>query len=258
MKNIIFVLFILSLITVRVSNASQLDLDNEIKYYSDIFSEDDFQNFKEQYDKLSYSGISSPIVFDQIAEKLKANKNAKEKKLVESTAWLIKILSTSGNEKYRGLLVDIRKNADSGKLKRYARNYLSRLDKYVEWNAIISKGLVDAPDGQLEEFRTVNVMYVYDKEFYSPLVKQIKEVYNEKTFKTEVVAAIVRRTEIEVAREAKLDTKQHETLAWLVKTIGQTKDERHKPFLKKVYYESKIGKVRRYTRGAIKKLSLNN
>ena len=175
--------------------------------------------------------------------------------MVDNVSWYAKILSLSGNEKYKNLMIEVSENAKSKKLRRYARQSVKQLERYVIWNPLISKGLVDVPDGELNNSRLINIMSIYDKNFYRVVVNSVKQIYQEKSFKPEVIKALSERAYVEVQQQ-KEDPQQWEAVSWIVKTIGESGDVSYKPFLKDLFKSSKNGKIRKYTRRAIKQLKV--
>ena len=96
-------------------------------------------------------------------------------------------------------------------------------------------------------------MSIYDKNFYRVVVNSVKQIYQEKSFKPEVIKALSERAHVEVQQQ-KEDPQQWEAVSWIVKTIGESGDVSYKPFLKDLFKSSKNGKIRKYTRRAIKQL----
>jgi len=255
MKNKILLTLLISLVVIQGTNASQADLDKEINYYADSFSGNDSKKHKKQFFKLLSSGITSPKVFDHVAKKLIAHMKEEKTLTAENASWYAKILGASGNEKYRKLLIEVGANAKPAKLRRHAKQSVSQLDKHIQWNPILAKDLSSAPEGRLEEYRFVNIMSVYDKDFYRAVLRNVKQVFLDKNFKPLIVQALIDRTEYELKRQSNVDSLHIETLSWLVKTIGHSGDVTHKPFLKDVLKRSKVSKVKKHTRQAIRKLS---
>lgn len=246
-------LFLITMI--QVTNASQADIDNEINYYAEIFAGDDYKKQKKQYDALLVAGLSSPKIFDQVAEKLKNNeKLGSEFPAVKRTAFYAKILALSGNEKYRPLLLNISKYAKLLENRRVAKKSLIKLDNYALWNPLISNGLSDVPEGSLQRYRTLNILSVYDKSFLKEVRSHVIQIYIDKNFKPEIVSALAVRADYELKRQSNINKAQMETLAWLAKTIGQSGDLTYEPLLRKILKESEVIWVRKHVRRALRRL----
>ena len=253
MKDKILIILLLLLVTViQTTNADQSYLDNEIDYYADIFSIDNYKNHKAQFNNLESSGITSPKIYDQIAEKLNANIKVENKYEVRSMSLYAKILALSGNPKYEELLIKVNKKARSTKLRRHAKQSITQLENYSKWNTVLSKGLNGATSENINDLRLVNILSIYDKEFYKVVKANVVKVYKEKNFKPQILKALVDRADYEMKRQSNIDTLHMDTLSWLVKTIGHSGDARYKPFLKKMLERSKVSKVRRHIRQAVK------
>ena len=165
-KTILFTLLssLLLITTAQTANATQADLDSDIQYYAEVFSGNNFSQQRSAMKNLVWAGISSPKVYDSIADKLASSKESKNKEEIEKASWYAKAIALSGNEKYRTLLIDISGNAQSPKLRKYTKKALTRLDKYIAWNPTISQNLIAAPSGKLEEQRVKNMLGANDLE----------------------------------------------------------------------------------------------
>ena len=137
-KNILFTLLssLLLVAIIQTTNASQADLEKDINYYAEIFSGNNFSQQRSAMEKLGWAGISSPRVYDSLADKLVSSKDTKNKEEVEKASWYAKALALSGNEKYRPLLSDISQNAKSSKLRKYSKKALPQITSQ-QWKLII-------------------------------------------------------------------------------------------------------------------------
>ena len=227
--------------------ASQLDLDREIAQYTQLFSKDDVENQRVKIDELAYKGISSPQVYDLVAKKLEAY--TFDEKDAEKSAWYAKALAASGDLKYKVLLSNIRDNSGSGKIRRYAKQSLLRLENHKRWNPIISANTVNAPDGGLEQQRLINMLGAPDLE----LVRlAAKGVYKKHSKNNAVVDAAAKRLESEFAGYRKGDTMQMDVLSWLTKGVGLAADQEHKALLTTISKTAKKGKLKKYAKQGLK------
>jgi len=232
MKHKILFTFLTSLLLLtmnQTSYASQSDLDKDIRYYADIFAGNNFAQQRSAMEKLIWAGISSPAVYDSLADKLASSKESKNKEEVERASWYAKALALSGNEKYRALLDDISANAKSSKLRKYSTQAITRLDKYVAWNPVISQSLISAPTGALEQQRIKNMLSASDLELTRIGAKR---VYHEHSMDDALM---------------KIDT-----VAWLIKGIGRSANPSYKGMLESIAASNKNSKIRKYAKKALK------
>ena len=255
MKNKIIFIFLVFLTMQQGVNASQADLDKEINYYAEIFSGTDHKKHKKQYDALSISGLSSPKIFDPVAEKLEVNAKLGSKfPAVKRATLYAKILALSGNEKYRPLLVKISKYSKVGQVRQAAKASLVKLDNYAKWNPIILNGLHEVPEGRLQEYRIVNILSVLDKDFLKEVRGLVIQIYVDENFEPQILSALAERADYEIKRQSNVHKAQMETLAWLSKTIGSSGDLTYEPLLRKILKKSKVIWVRKHVRRALKRL----
>jgi len=126
-KIISLLLSSLLLMVIQATHASQSDLNKETQYFTEIFSGANFAQQRIAMKKLEWAGISSPSVYDSLAENLASSIESKNKEQVEKASWYAKTLALSGNEKYRNLLNDISQNAKSSKLRKLEPCYFKRI-----------------------------------------------------------------------------------------------------------------------------------
>ena len=239
---------LLLLVVVFTTHASQSDINQETQYYADIFLGNDFAQQRTAMERLVWAGISSPTVYEPLADKLAGSKESKNKAEVEKASWYAKALALSGNQKYRPLLQDIRENAKSSKLRKYTKQALIRLDKYAAWNPVISQNLVSVPTGSLEQQRILNMLSATDLELTRVGAKR---VYYEHSADPVVVAAAVRRLEKEIAIQGKDDIRI-DTVAWLIKGIGISANLDYKGLLENIASTHSSSKVRKHAKKALK------
>jgi len=253
MKYICILAFALNLITSLTSNlafASQADLQKEENHYSDVFSGSNTIKQRSVMQRLVWSGFSSPMIFDSVAQKLSNNLETEDKEKVENASWHAKTLALSGNSKYRALLTQASTSAKSSKLKKHAKLSLDRLNKYVKWNPIISQGLTSAPNGQLEQTRVANMLNADD---YELVRLGAKRAYKEFSDNTQIVSIVIKRLESEV-NISKNEDMRIDATAWMLKVIGGTGNSQYKDVLETVIANNKNKKVRKYAKKAMKSL----
>ena len=232
---------------IQATHASQSDLNKEAQYFTEIFLGANFAQQRIAMKKLEWAGISSPSVYDPLAEKLASTIESKNKEQVEKAAWYAKTLALSGNEKYRSLLNDISQNAKSSKLRKYAKQSISRLDKFIAWNPVISTGLISTPTGQLKQQRVKNMLSTSDLE----LVRVgAKRVYYAHSMDTSVVGAAVKRLEKELFTESTGKLKA-DTVAWLIKAVGRSGNPLYKELLEEISLTNESAKIRKHAKKAL-------
>jgi len=249
MRALLTFLFSISIITAtQVTIATQADVDKEINKYSKAFASDDFALHRHTMAKLEWAGLSSPVIFDYIADKLRAAKNSSNKIEIEQASWYAKGLAFSGNANYRSLMVDVSENASSPKLRKYTKKSLARLDKYIQWNPVISNNFSAAPTGKLEEQRIKNMLSASNLELVRLAAKR---VYHAHSSDFSLVSEAAKRVEREMANQHE-EGIQIDTLSWLLKAIGNSGNPEYKELLTNVSKTAKVSKVRKYAKKALR------
>ena len=234
-----------TLLVSHASVATQADIDKEVAKYSKIFKGANFAQQRSAMAPLSYSGLSSPAIFDHIESKLKALKNAESKLDQEEASWFAKTLGLSGNDAYRATLSDIAENAKSKKVRKYAVQGLDRLDNYKKWNPIISANLVNAPAGRLSQARVLNMLDAND---YLLMRIGAKRVYYKHNADKALVAKVAKRLESEYTRVEKKNKPQVDAVAWLIKAIAESGDRSYRSLLTKVADGASTKKIKKYAK----------
>ncbi|MCH1931080.1 hypothetical protein L9G16_12895 [Shewanella sp. A25] len=110
-----------------------------VETYQEIFKGDNQFKQKQAIEALTLAGLSDPAIFDTLEAKLlESLPLATEKNAIDYSAWLVKGLGYSGNEKYADTINSIVRNDYHKKLKKYAAQALNNLEQYKKWNVILA------------------------------------------------------------------------------------------------------------------------
>lgn len=225
--------------------ANQADLDAELDQYIEIFNGENFSKQRSAIEPLGWSGLSDPILFDQIEDKLMATMNEEDKVAVERASWYAKALALSGNQKYKETLTKAKTEATHKKVRKHAATALERLAKYSQWNPIISQGVSDAPSGQLEQARIKNMLASGDY----PLIRLgAKRIYHAHSDDAELVSQARQLLLSEYKTANDKDRDQVDAIAWLIKALAQSGDSANKPALEEIIANSNSKKIKKYAK----------
>jgi len=107
--------------------------------YVAIFSGDDVNKQKQAIDALVLAGLSDPKVFDTLHAEFQASLPlAVDNASNDYSAWLLKGLAYSGDEKYLQTFNEIIAGDYPRKLKKYAKKSIPTLEQYMIWMPILS------------------------------------------------------------------------------------------------------------------------
>jgi hypothetical protein len=222
--------------------------DYTLEDYQQIFQGDN--QFKQQsaVESLVLSGLNDPSLFDIVEAKLNASLPlATKKHPIEYSSWLAKGLGYSGNEKYRASLQAIVNGDYHKKLRKYAQEGLSNIDKFAIWNPILNdKSQYDAKQSQQLNV-LANALASSDLELKRMAAKHIanKRVYDE--FILEKLASQL--TSLDLLKHDKLSI---DTYAWIAKALASSGNEKFKPVIVNIAETAPEKKLRKYATKYIK------
>ena len=244
MKKIALSLLISSCLLAPFAFANDYTLED----YQQIFQGDN--QFKQQsaVESLVLSGLNDPSLFDIVEAKLNASLPlATQKHPIEYSSWLAKGLGYSGNEKYRASLQAIVNGDYHKKLRKYAQEGLSNIDKFAIWNPILNdKSQYDAKQPQQLNV-LANALASSDLELKRMAAKHIadKRVYDE--FLLEKLANQL--TSLDLLKHDKLSI---DTYAWIAKALASSANEKFKPVIVNIAETAPEKKLRKYATKYIK------
>ena len=217
--------------------------------YIEVFHGEDIQQQKDALASLVMAGISNPKVYDKIEDNLqKSLPLAVDRHSIDYSAWLLKGLGYSGNEKYIATFNAVIAGDYHSKLQKYARKSLKILDQYKVWAPILSsKSLYDDKFSQASnvlanalrsdvlELKLNAAKHVINQRIDS---EQISEVLNE---------------ELKDTRLLKHEKQSIQAYAYMAKALAITGDEKYKPTIEQLAQDSSEKKLRKYASKYLKK-----
>ncbi|WP_394148186.1 hypothetical protein [Shewanella atlantica] len=123
--------------------------------YVAIFNGDDIDKQKQAIDSLVMAGLSEPKVFETLHAKFqKSLPLAVDNASIDYSAWLLKGLAYSGDDRYLHTFDDIITGNYPKKLKKYAKSSIPTLKQYKRWIPILS----DKSRYEVSQTQEVNVI----------------------------------------------------------------------------------------------------
>ncbi len=227
------------------AHASQADVDADIANYITVLKGSDLEQQRQALKTLEWSGISSEKVYDVVAENLLRLKDTKDKQERKTASWYAKALGFSGMEKYRSTLSNVAENAKAKKVDKYAAGALNSLEKYRQWNAVISANDISAPTGRLTEARVEAMLFANDLELVRLGAKRV--YWGHKT-DAQLIGKAAQRLETEFPKASKDNSVQIDAIAWLIKALAESGNAQYKPLLTRVANEATVKKVKKYAK----------
>ena len=223
-------------------------LENEIKYYITIFEGENPQLQHDAIGELSWKGISDPRIYDLMEVQLLRGYGERGRAIVEQMSWLAKGMALSGLEKYRQTLEKVAADAPTQKLRKHANTALERLVNYQRWNPVISQGVGDMTEGDIDRRRALNLLQASE----GALIRLGGKRTYFKYWGDEQLLEAAKDKLLQDYKISGLDSTHIDALAWLCKALGRSGKPSYKVVLEEVADNSKYGKITRYAKNNAK------
>jgi hypothetical protein len=237
--------FILPLLAaLLVSNAAfAATPDEDAARYAAIFSGETSRH-NDSVEELAWMGISDPRVYDVIEQRVlreaQAARGDKDEK--NRVARYIRALGFSGQPKY---LQTIGKFSSDKVYERYANTALEDVTRYQIWNPVISNRSTFDPKYSDDVNRILNMLRSNDMRLKKIGAKRIYFAHRDdvllETLAKELQANYQRRDDDDVV----------DSVAWLVKALGHSKNPKYRPLIQEVAGKAGDSKVVQYARKAL-------
>ena len=221
-------------------------IDEQIDHYLKIMATGNYASKREMLERLQWSGLSDPRLYDEL-EKQPARQyltSGLNKQTIDLLSHQIRALGYSGNEKYRNTLMEIKKEADSSKLRGHARKALIWLDRHQKWNRLIADAKITVQEKSAEVTIYMKMLSV-DDVFVQRLAA--RAIFREKRRDPDLLALTAEKLEAVYIKKG-LDKEAQDTAAWLCKAIGQSNELEYGKMLSKVAGATPYKKIRKYAK----------
>jgi hypothetical protein len=223
--------------------ATAATIDEEVEQHIAIFRGDKWQH-PSAAEGLAWKGLSDPRLYDVIEERLRNDypvpREAKRER--QRLAWYIRALGFSGQDKY---VPTLQRFLDDRDYNSYARHALKDLPDYRNWNPIISDRKSFDPKLSDQANRILNMLRATDFR-----LKEIgaKRVYFERPEEPAVLDALVKEL---LAAYQGADSSNNDEIAWMIKALGATRNEKYRPVVQEVADKALDAKIARHARTAL-------
>lgn len=221
-------------------------VDEQIDHYLSIFENGNYDSKTQMLERLQWSGLSDPRLFDKIAEEPESEylRNDLGRKTAGIFTYQVRALGYSGNEKYRELLERIGKSAGSPRVKKHARKALKELPQHGRWNRLIAESDLDVSGKSVEVVTYMKMLSTDD----IPLQRMAaRAIFHEKRNDPDLLAMMAERLKASYLQQG-LDKVQSDTLAWFCKALGENDYLKYKDLLVDVVANTPYKNVRRHAR----------
>jgi len=217
-----------------------------VQRYVQIFSGDK-KLHSEAADTFSWMGLSDTRLFDIVERHLWEDADASRDNRTERNrvARYIRSLGFSGQSKYEPT---IKKFVEDDPYARFARAALEDLPLYSKWNPVISDRSSFDPKLSDNVNRVSNMLRSDDLLLLRVGAKRVYFVGNQEDVLLEPLAQKLRAN---YARTDLNDSERSDSVAWMVKALGSSKNEKYKALLEEVAEKGSAQPVVRHAKEAL-------
>jgi hypothetical protein len=212
------------------ANAGANDVvDQQIADMIPVFESGNLANVKLEAEKLAWSGLSTPTLFDVIEQRLVAVAGDTSKPGLQLTGWLIKALSYSGDTRYLSTLESLQ-GSSARKVRNYAIEGSERLEMYRELNPVLAANITGNTLAQVERQRVGNLLQSTNYEALRLGAKRVASAYRDDA----ELLGLARQRLLEEYTKGLNDKVYMDTMAWLVKALAESGDSAYRATLEEV------------------------
>jgi hypothetical protein len=221
-------------------------VDEQIDHYLVILETDNYANKVRMLERLQWSGLSDPRLYDEIEKQLLAQyqSDGLDKYEISLLSHRARALGFSGNEKYRSSLAQVNKAATPKRVRQHAKKALSELGKYKGWNRLIAESDINVLGKSVEVTTYMKMLNVNDTFVQRQAARAI---YHEFQDDPDLLALVADSLE-GLYLKAYLDKQVQDTAAWFCKALGQNAIWDYRELLTKVAEDTPHKKIRKYAK----------
>lgn len=238
-----------TLLALGLLSAPLIAQEYTIENYQAVFKGDNITQQKQAIESLTLAGLSDPTIYDVLEAKLLASlPNATEKHAIDYSAWLVKGLAYSGEDKYRETMNKIVNGDYNKKLRKYAQQALDNLGKYKKWNTILNdKTQYDASQSQ-----QVNVfasaLRSDDLELMRIAAKRITADQAYDTYLLDILSQELKTPRLLTDDQLSIDTYAH-----MAKALASSGNTEYRAVIENIATTSSNRKLQKYAASYLKK-----
>jgi len=216
--------------------------------YVAIFNGDDINKQKQAIDSLVMAGLSDPKVFETLHAKFQASlPQAVDNASIDYSAWLLKGLAYSGDERYLQTFNEIISGDYPGKLKKYAKKSIPTLKQYQSWTPILS----DTSQYETSQTREVNVIANALRSDELELKRYAAKRMINRSMHSPYLLSVL-DSELKEPRLLKHEKLAINTYAYMAKALASSAKPEYKSTLEHIAEHSSEKKLRKYAKKYLK------
>ncbi|WP_338726033.1 hypothetical protein V8687_21380 [Shewanella baltica] len=242
-------LFAGMLLSISLLTAPLFAKEYTVETYQEVFKGDNEFKQKQAIESLSLAGLSDPAIYDVLEAKLLASlPQATEKNAIDYSAWLVKGLAYSGNDKYSETINSIVNGNYHKKLKKYASQANENLAQYKKWNTILGDKNQYAAGQSQQNNAFANALRSDDLELMRLAAKRIMDDRQYDDF----ILAIL-SNELKTARLMADDKLAIDTYANMAKALASSGNTAYRDVIENIATTNSNRKLQKYAASYLKK-----
>lgn len=238
-----------TLLTLSLLTAPLIAQEYSVENYQAVFKGDNITQQKQAIESLTLAGLSDPAIYDALEAKLlESLPKATEKNAIDYSAWLVKGLAYSGNDKYNETMDKIINGDYPKKLRKYAQQARDNVDHYKQWNTILNdKAQYDASQSQ-----QVNVfasaLRSNDLELMRIAAKRIAADQAYDTYLLDTLSQELQNPRLLTDEQLSIDTYAH-----MAKALASSGNTKYRAVIENIAETADNKKLKKYAASYLKK-----
>ncbi|AUD58161.1 hypothetical protein AYJ58_01045 [Shewanella sp. Pdp11] len=242
-------LFAGMLLSISLLTAPLFAKEYTVETYQEVFKGDNEFKQKQAIESLTLAGLSDPAIYDVLEAKLLASlPQATEKNAIDYSAWLVKGLAYSGNDKYSETINSIVNGNYHKKLKKYAGQALENITIYKKWNAILADKSQYTADQSQQNNAFANALRSDDLELMRLAAKRIMD---DRQYDDFILAVL--SNELKTPRLMADDKLAIDTYANMAKALASSGNADYRDVIENIATTSSNRKLQKYAASYLKK-----
>ncbi|MCA1794203.1 MAG: hypothetical protein LC660_10115 [Desulfobacteraceae bacterium] len=203
--------------------------------------------------QITRSGLTDPILFDTIQEKLLSGftQDTMNFTHIDEMAWLCKALASSGNDDYAGTLKQVAQKTSSEKLRRHARSSLDQIPIHARRNKMLQSVVEMDSNLTPEEQKRIAMIQSQDPVLMRDAAKM---TYRNPMTGEAVTNAISEVLLDNIGSKSAGNRTMTDALAWMCKALGRSGNSKYRSVLTEVIENSTSEKLKKHARKSLSML----
>ena len=203
--------------------------------------------------EIATSGITDPVLFDEIEKQLLQNYNRKDLSAKETDlmAWFCKDLASSGLKDYSTTLNLVADNSPNIRLRNYAKQSSKSLSMYTK--VLAETQNQNVPNIDKQNTKILSMLKSGDIKLKTDAAKMVTRLISINN----IVYDEIESQLLSDYKSSKNDKYFIDLMSWYCKALSSSGQDRYKPTIEKVFNDSDNNKLKKYARQSLDEFVLS-